>query len=417
MNYLLVGLLVLTLAATLLLGNHRARAQPPAPAITPARVPSGPLVVSTLAGHPLPDSYGDGPRLAAWFSSLRGLGLDAHGNLYVASSSEIRQVTAAGQVRTLAGSPPAQYVLLRNGFTTYGDNNPSIDGRGLGARMLPSGPLAVAPDGTVYFTETNAVRRLSPQGEVTTLGGAMWAGKADVPGDHKGGLTGRARFDQPTALVAAPDGSLYVGDREGHAVRRISPRGQVGRLSGEWKSPISPLSNEGRYISASAVAVGPDGAVYVLQGALRRYPAGGGPPVVLAGSDENDPGYVDGRGAAVRFNRPAGLCVDADGTVYVADRGNHLIRRASPDGEVTTVAGQPGVHPLHPAGFEDVLQRYCPDDNQSGVAPGQLGDYHDGPAVEAHFNHPAAVAQGPGGTLYVADQDNNCIRVIQPARP
>ena len=101
----------------------------------------------------------------------------------------------------------------------------------------------------------------------------------------------------------------------------------------------------------------------------------------------------------------------------MADTGNHLIRRVSPDGEVTTLAGQPGVHPLRLAGLEGMPQRYGPDENQSGMAPGQLGDYHDGPAAEARFNHPAAVALGPGGVLYVADEDNNCVRVIRPARP
>ena len=144
MNYLLVGLLVLAAATALLLGGRRVRAQPQVAATTPASVPPGPLVVSTLAGHPLRDSYGDGPRLEAWFSRVGSLGLDARGNLYVAGTSEIRQVTPAGQVRTLAGAPPAQSVLLRDSYTTYGDYNPSVDGCGAAAR-LRADLLAVAP--------------------------------------------------------------------------------------------------------------------------------------------------------------------------------------------------------------------------------------------------------------------------------
>jgi DNA-binding beta-propeller fold protein YncE len=151
--------------------------------------------------------------------------------------------------------------------------------------------------------------------------------------------------------------------------------------------------------------------VYVLQGSLRRFPAGGGAPVLLAGADE--PGYADGRGAAARFNFPTGLCVAADGTVYVADRGNHLIRQVSPAGDVTTLAGQPGAHPLR-SGAGQGQYKYAPDDsgNMDFTA---LGDYHDGPAASARFNHPAAVALGPGGVLYVADEDNDCLRVIRPA--
>ena len=386
---------------------------------------------------------------AARFSFPEALAFGLEGTLYVADrlNNVVRAISPGGQVRTLAGHPP---------LTT-------LDGQGAAATLAQPTGLAVEPDGSLLVAGGGLLRRVSATGAVTTVAGAfptppvpdpaptalhqpygvavaggvtfvsdearhviyrvegpqrltVWAGKVDVPGDNNGGLTGRARFDQPTTLVAAPDGSLYVGDREGHAVRRVSPRGQVSVLSGERKTPVSPLSNEGRYVSASAVAVGPDGAVYVLQGALRRYPAGGGPPVVLAGSDENEPGYADGRGAAVRFNRPAGLCVAADGTVYVADRGNHLIRRVSPDGEVTTVAGQPGVHPLLPGITGPARYRYAPDDS-GGMSFTALGDYHDGPAASARFNHPAAVALGPNGTLYVADEDNNCIRTIRPARP
>ena len=134
MNYFLVGPLVLATAGALLLGSRRTRAQPLVPATTPASVPTGPLVVSTLAGHPWRDAYGDGPRQEAWFSALRGLGLDARGNLYVAGTGEIRQLTAAGQVRTLAGAPPAQHVPLRNSYTAYGDFSGNADGRGPAAR-------------------------------------------------------------------------------------------------------------------------------------------------------------------------------------------------------------------------------------------------------------------------------------------
>lgn len=83
--------------------------------------------MSTLAGHPWRDGYGDGPKLEAWLSRVGALGLDAHGNLYVAGSCEIRQVTPAGQVRTLAGAPPAQFVLLRNSYTAYGDFGGGVD--------------------------------------------------------------------------------------------------------------------------------------------------------------------------------------------------------------------------------------------------------------------------------------------------
>lgn len=415
-------------------------------------LPDGSEPASPWAGHSetgqLVDSGGHLDAAtpgAARFSYPEALALAPDGTLYVADrlNKVVRAISPAGRVTTLAGQPP---------LTTP-------NGQGPAATLSRPTGLALTPDGSLLVAGGGLLRRISPTGAVTTLAGAFptppiadeaatalhqpygvavvsgvayvsdearhviyrvdgpqrltaWAGKVDAPGDNNGR---HARFDQPTALVAGPDGALYVGDREGQAIRRISARGQVSLLTGKRKEPVSPLSNEGRYVSASAVAVGPDGAVYVLQGALRRYPPGGGAPVVLAGRDDNEPGYADGRGAVVRFNRPAGLCVAADGTVYVADRGNHLIRRVGPDGAVTTVAGQPGVHPLLVASTGPAQYRYAPDDTD-GRTYTNLGDYRDGPAATARFHYPAAVALGPGGTLYVADEDNNCIRLIQAAR-
>jgi sugar lactone lactonase YvrE len=403
--------------------------------------------VRPWAGQADARAYADAPTPgAARFNFPNGLALGPTGTLYVADVQNrvIRAISPTGRVTTLAGQPPLA----------------SLDGQGPAATLPRPTSLALEPGGSLLVISEGQLRRVSAAGQVTTVAGTYpppsppddgptslqnpygvavvgstafvsdearhviyqvashnqlrrWAGRPDTPGDNDDGGLGRALFDQPTALAAAPDGTLYVCDREGYAVRLISPKGKVSTLAGQRKAPVSPLSNEGRYVSSSAVAVGPDGAVYVLQGSLRRYPPGGGAPVVLAGSDDNEPGYTDGRGAAARFNSPTGLCVAADGTVYVADRGNHLIRRVSPAGDVTTVAGQPGVHPLR-AGAGQGVYKYAPDGSGS-MDFTALGDYHDGPAASARFNHPAAVALGPDGTLYVADEDNNCIRTIRPA--
>ena len=158
----------------------------------------------------------------------------------------------------------------------------------------------------------------------------------------------------------------------------------------------------------------PDGAVYVLQGTLRRFPLGGGAPVLLAGDSE--PGSADGPGAQARFNYPTGLAVDAHCTVFIADRGNHLIRRVSPQGEVSTAAGQVGRHRFAQP-VNKYVERYYGPDTSGEMTAMTHGDYRDGPAAQARFNHPAAVAVAADGTLYVADQDNQFIRVIRPAVP
>ena len=150
-----------------------------------------------------------------------------------AATGKIRQVTPAGQVRTLAGAPPAQYVLLRNGYTAYGDFSGDVDGRGTAARLAPNGPLVVAPDGTVYFARTNAVCRLSPQGEVTTLGGALTC----MEGGYRDGTAAEARFNY-LGFSDSPHGDYRDGP---------SPAGRIPRPgSAAWPCAQSAGRPTGR---------------------------------------------------------------------------------------------------------------------------------------------------------------------------
>lgn len=121
-------------------------------------------MVSTLAGRPPGHTYFDGPAASARFSRIGPLARDGHGNLYVAGTSEIRKISPDGQVSTVAGAPAAEQLFNNGTFSTYGDYNPSVDGRGTAARLLVPGSLVAAPDGTLYFTESNTIRRVSPQG-------------------------------------------------------------------------------------------------------------------------------------------------------------------------------------------------------------------------------------------------------------
>ena len=167
-------------AGLLLLGSWWVAAHPePAPpgwALPP--LPAGPLVVSTLAGHPLPPTYADGPGRQASFRRVGELATDRHGNVYVADQSTIRRISPAGVVRTLAGEPPRPRVQADDQTVDFYEYSGAVDGRGAAARLSP-GALAVAPDGAVYFTQDHTVRRVSAQGEVTTVAG--------TPGNDGGG--------------------------------------------------------------------------------------------------------------------------------------------------------------------------------------------------------------------------------------
>src|SRR6185503_5083685 len=157
---------------------------------------------------------------------------------------------------------------------------------------------------------------------VLTLAGDGVAGTIDDEAS-------RARFSDPFGVAVGADGTIYVADA-----------GDAQRIR----------------------AVSPDGRVFTLAGGER--------------------GFADGRGAAARFNTPSGLTVDASGTLYVADTGNNAIRRITPDGVVSTIAGD-------------------------SVA----GD-RDGPGPQARFNGPIGVAVDRVGRIIVADTYNDRIRTI-----
>lgn len=163
-----------------------------------------------------------------------------------------------------------------------------------------------------------------------------------------------------------------------------------------WAARLTLLAGDGvagfrdgpalqaRFADPYGVAVSAAGRVYVADAGDNnriRVIAADGNAGTLAGSEE---GFADGVGSAARFNTPSGLALDAAGTLYVADTGNHAIRKVTPQGLVSTVAG-------------------------TGVA-----GFRDGPAAQAQFDGPVGVAVDAQGRIYVADTYNDRIRVIGP---
>jgi DNA-binding beta-propeller fold protein YncE len=135
----------------------------------------------------------------------------------------------------------------------------------------------------------------------------------------------------------------------------------------------------------SGLALDAAGHLYISESnneRVRKLSTDGRQVTTVAGCGET--GYADGPPEQARFNTPKGLAVDTRGRIYVADLNNHRIRRIEPDGTVVTIAGN----------------------GQRGLL--------DGPALSAKFNKPRDLAIGPDGTLYVADEDNHCIRAIRP---
>ncbi len=250
---------------------------------------------------------------------------DAAGNLYVVDFSNyvIRKITPAGVVSTLAGTP---------GMKGH------ADGRGLTA--LFSMLLAIATDmaGNIYVADEFTIRKVTPDGTVTTL-----AGKAGKQG-HEDGPNELARFDYPSGITVNEMGDIFVSDFGNGAIRKISRNGMVTTIAGKYAADHPLLSAMGfRQVNFShprKIITDKSGNLYVTDsGVIKKITSDGGVSTFVGGGS----GSKDGHGQTAGFGGLGSLVIDEVGNLYVTDTNNHTIRKITPTGDVTTIAGVPGV--------------------------------------------------------------------------
>ncbi|MEW6208237.1 MAG: NHL repeat-containing protein [Acidobacteriota bacterium] len=315
--------------------------------------------VLTLAGAGYPGAQ-DGDLLKASFSDPFGIAVDSRGTVYVADAGEsnnIRRITDEGRVETIAGSA--------EGYAD-GDRN--------SARFNTPSGLCIDRRGNIIIADTanNRIRKIDPKGTVSTLAGNGEAGLRD-------GAAPESQFDSPLGVAADAEGNVYVADSYNDCIRKISIDGQVTTIAG------------GR-----------------------------------------SPGLADGQKDAALFDTPSGIAVDSQGNLFVADTGNDRIRRITPQGEVTTFAGNEAsgdIRRLHgPTGItvthdgflfvterdSGLIRRITPEGDIE-IYAGSSAGFRDGRGREARFNSPAGIAVDRRGNLFVADSANYFIRVIAPS--
>jgi sugar lactone lactonase YvrE len=254
--------------------------------------------------------FSNGTLSSASFYSPRGFSFDAQGNTYVADmgNDAIRKITSAGIVTTFAGTGSAGYI---DGTTTAEFYNPQS--------------TVIDAAGNIYVADrtNNLIRKITPTGTVSVLAGAIApAGttQSAVPG-YVDGSAAIAQFNYPCALAIDASGNLFVADLGNHAIREVSPTGNVTTFAGGPNFPD-------QVGVPSGVALDAQGDVFVSDetGRVIEIASGSKALYLLAGA-ENKIGYADGTGAAAQFNNPQGLTFDSQGNLYVADFGNNVVRK------------------------------------------------------------------------------------------
>lgn len=286
--------------------------------------------------------------------------------------------------------------------TVAGNNNSGFGGEGGPATLAelesPDG-IAVGPDGSFYFSQPShhRIRRVAPNGIVTTVAGT---GALGFSGD--GGPATAASFLDPRGVAVGPDGSLYIADRLNSRVRRVGLDGIITTVAGNGSQ-----ANGGNNVPAISVglfepvalAVGPDGSLYIADSGGARVHRVGTDGIIrhFAGicfqsvGSSCPPAGDGGPATAATIHGPRGLAVGADGSVFISQSGFGLsIRRVGPDGIITTFAGNNTFGPI-------------------------IGD--GGPATRSNVDVPHGLAIGPDGALYIAQNSgaNNRVRRVGPA--
>ena len=323
------------------------------------------LTVTTIAGSGTP-GYADGTGSAAAFSGIWGITIDANGNLYIGdtNNNRIRKLSPAGVATTISG-------------TNFQGN---IDGPVASATFgLPFG-VALDSHGNIFLTNMgwNNIREISVAGIVSTFAGD--------PTGHPGSTEGigtAARFHTPLGIAIDANDNVFVVDADNNKIRKITPAGVVTTLAGNGQvGATDGIGSAASFNQAFGIGLDASNNLYVVEAGNNkiRKVTQSGDVTTFAGSGAK--GSTDGPALSASFNAPIGIVEDHSGNFYITDESNALIRMITPDGYVSTVAGN-----------------------------GTLATV-DGVGHSAGFNYPLGITIDAAGALYVGDNGSGTVRKI-----
>jgi sugar lactone lactonase YvrE len=316
--------------------------------------------------------------------------------------------------------------------TIAGSVNGFSDGTGTAAAF--SGPWGIAGDhnGNYFIVDTynNRVRKMTSAGVVTTLTGTGSQGNID-------GDISIATFGLPFGAAMDSQGNLFVTHTLWNNIRKITPGGMVSTFAGDLYAAHGTADGTGtsaRFYMPLGIAIDGNDNIYVAdsQNSLIRKITSAGVVSTVAGT--GIPGSADGNGQAASFNTPWGITTDPDGNLFILDPGNSNIRKITPNGDVTTFAGNGSISsldgPALSASFNGLIGMvrdqngnfYVTDENANtirmittdGIVVTLAGNGDqvnvDGVGGFASFNHPLGITIDPDGVMYMTDNGSNTVR-------
>jgi sugar lactone lactonase YvrE len=332
-------------------------------------------VITTMAGDGMEGYSGDGgPATKAELNLPSGVALDASGNLFIADNynSRIRKVATNGIITTVAG----------NGKYGYsGDGGPATKAELTG----PSG-VALDASGNLFIADTDnsVIRKVATNGIITTVAGN---GKYGYSGD--GGPATKAELTGPFGVTLDASGNLFIADSGNFRIREVGTNGIITTVAGNGfrgcSGDAGPATNA-KLCYPQNVAVDAFGNLLIADTGTNVIREVGTDGIITTVAGNGRGGYSGDGGAATsaELSGPSGVAVDAFGNLFIADTSNERLRKVGTDGIITTVAG-----------------------NGKG---GYAGD--KGAATKAEMYGPSSVTVDASGNLFIADENNMCIRKV-----